>query len=321
MVQFNELPLELQFKIFELLEISDILVSRLVCKHWRSVLCEIKIEELVFCQSNQTATKWHFDPVPVRNVIIVTNPLTLKLLSSTIFNLKNLKRLMIRGSINYDGDEGFKIEQLNKFPKLEHIEFDEWNGEEEKLLLPKLKQLYLSTIYSGELQLDAPVLESVLVKIGILRVNLQHAETLKHLEIFSFKDKVFEFIGLETLKLDHTDAPIRNMLQQLPKLRLIEFTLHDYIHEFFEHIVDTLRDLVLEKERLNRTDLKIYFKNQLVTSENQVNLYEPQDFFEEPEIESELDDLDSQFDYSDPDNLYNSFSDFENFGYSDSEFS
>lgn len=317
MIQINGLPLEIQFKIFELLEISDILVSRLVCKHWRSVLSEIKIEELIFCQPKSLCvpklSEWQFDGVPVRNVIWTENCLTLNLLKSTMFNLKNLKRLMIRGSVNYgDGDgDTFKMEQLNKFSKLEHIEMDEWSGEEEKLVLPKLKRLYLPTIYSGELQLDAPKLESVSCKIGIPRINLKHRETLKHLEIFTWKDVVFEFIGLETLKLDHTDGAIRNMLQQLPKLREIEFTLYNYVDEFFENTVDALRNLVVERRRLNRTDLKIYFKNELVTSEDQVNAYAPENLFEnigDSEYESESDDSENYV-YFDQE-VYNSFSDF-----------
>lgn len=311
MLQINDLPIEIQFTIFELLEISDILVSRLVCKHWRIVLSGIKIEELIFRHRNDRsvleAIEWHFERVPTRNVIAVENNLALNLLRSTMFNLKYLKRLMIRGVLNYDE---VKIELMNKFANLEILEMDEWNGEGTKLVLPKLKSLYLCRIYTGELTIDSPKLESVLCKIGILRINLQHNESLKHLEIFTFRDKVLEFTGLETLKLDHTNDAVQNILMQLPKLREIQFTLCDYEMETFDNTISTISNLVVERQHLNRTNLKIFFKDELVTSEDQVKSFGPEDFFDylnDDELDSQTGDSEDYVYYED--SFRGSFSD------------
>lgn len=280
MVLINDLPLELKFKIFELLEIADILVARLVCKHWQTVLSEIKIETIIFQSfrfAKLGAIKWHFDDVPVRNVISVEKDLSLNLLQSSVFNLKNLKRLMINGSLN---NEAFNIEQLNQFSKLEQIEIDEWKGDKATLVLPKLKRLYLWSLYANELTIESPKLEALFCKINISLVSLPSTK-LRHLEIHSFRDKVFTFTDLETLKLDHTDGVVQNMLQQLPKLTDIEFKLDDYSEGFFDGTINTLRNLVVERQRLNRTNLKIAFKDVVVTSEEQVLQFDPDDFFDD----------------------------------------
>ena len=316
MLQINDLPLEIKFKIFELLEIGDILVSRLVCKHWQAVLGEIRIDELSFHNQKYFAEsesiEWHFGGMQARNVIGTDKLLMLNLLQSTAFNLKNLKRLMIRGSVN---EENFNLEQLNRFAKLEVLEMDEWKGDDGKLVLPKLKRLYLSSIYSGELTIDSPSLESLVCRIGLPRINLLLSTTLKHLEIFVFRDKVFDFVNLETLRLDQTFGVTQNMLQRLPKLREIEFKLRDYTEDVFESTIQTLNNLVVERQRLNRADFKIFFKGILVTSKEQVNEFDPEIFFMLSDSESESNDSED-FVYNDDSIYEGSYSDL----YSSDEF-
>lgn len=277
---FKELPLEILFKIFELCEIKDLFQIRLVCKQFNLIVSQIKIDELVFYGGLYVhGNKWYASNRTTNCAIRLQNPSKLNLLNSSILNLKNLKRLMIRFSVNF---KEFKIEHLNKFTKLEQLEIAEYNPNEEKLLsLPQLKVICLHTIYSNGLTIEAPKLETVLCKIGLDLINFKNNETIKQLEIYSFKDKVFTFKNLEKLELDYTTSSIDDILFKLPKLNEIKFNLTDYVAEIFEILIDTMRNLLNEKNRLNRDEVKIYFKNKLIIDENVLNRLDPDDYFDD----------------------------------------
>ena len=283
MVTIDDLPFEIKLIIFELLDIKDLVGCRLVQKAWKEIVSHVKIEELVFNDRDNLNCKWYYINQAARNVIKIKSECKLNLLKSMAFNLRSLKYLMIRASIDLNEDYEFqKIEYLNRYLKLEQLEIHKYDGNDDKLVLPNLRCICLNSIYFGNLFIEAKKLTTILCRIGIDKIDLKYYDTIKRLEIYSFKEKVFEFLNLESLIVDYTDSPIKNILHHLPKLHIIKLNLTEYDETFYENTIETIRNLLNEKRKLNKT-IKIYFKDHLIVDEEQISHFQsnPELLFED----------------------------------------
>lgn len=316
-IEINDLPVELIEQIFEFVAISDLFNLRLTCKKMQTIIAHVKIKELVFDADGAKKVYYHTNRPKVNVINVQRYSSKLNLLQSQSFNLKHLERLSID---SLDGDK-FVIENLNKFvSRLVQLEIHHCKGCEGKLSLPNLSVLNLNTIYSSHLVLDAPKLSVLCCKINIDLLELPQPDCIKHLEIYAFKDKVFSFVNLECLKLDHADHNdfrhffAQNILQKLSKLKEITFQMAEFEDEYFYYTMESIRNLLNDKKKLGRT-LKISFKDRLILDEEQIANIRPIDFFDDlvdsdTTSDRESESLSDYVYYDDLDGDYDDFSDF-----------
>lgn len=185
-----ELPIELNFKIFEYLEMADILKLRLVCKQFKLIIQNMRFDELIFVSDDcPIEGNWFYSNRPFNlNNLIDSSKLSILKTSfiSTEFTLKRLKIVC--------GGEDFQLSlnDLNKFKNLVNLELyivtsiKPESVDEIVLYLPKLETLFLYN--------------NLLLKL----TNL----ILKTPKLKAFKFKIFEGFKYNWTKFISFDYPL-----------------------------------------------------------------------------------------------------------------
>ena len=222
--QFNELPVEMQFKILELLSIRDLLKARLVCKLWNDIVSkikmkelEIKIENFINYESDSESENgsdaefnelddlneidktdkldkyWYHTKTAIKQKIKIDYRNELNLHQIEI--LKQLKRFRLNIQVYEDDFKDkyeFKIEHLNEFKNLIQLEIvgcQEFNNG--RLVLPNLELIYIEYIDKGELIIESSNLKSINCYYDLDKLKVQRDKINFFTNIFSRRRSIY----------------------------------------------------------------------------------------------------------------------------------
>ena len=204
--------------------------------------------------------RWPFTNIPVRNLVKCRDIYPPDL---SILNLKDMKFLMY----NFELEDEYDFSQ--KFPNLECLIFRSLADCDSKLCLDKLRLLFFSNLSgSTSILIDCPKL--LLLKVDTLfGIEIKHPKTLRYISINNFDDKMFNFTNLNFIYVKEI-GDRENILQQLPHLKLISIYADDCFGHRFLDTVQTVRNLMIEKQNLKR-NVKIIFKRNEIKSIEQLD--------------------------------------------------
>jgi len=266
----------LLMKIFEQLEISEILKCRLICRRWKDVIGQMMIEELVLDDDKvhldesiiyrkfTERTQWFNTELPYSNIIKVKKDFDLlSFLQSSILNLNELKRLRINSEIDYNK---FKISNLSKYSKLEHLEIGWYNGvdENEELSLPELQTFYFRSIGNPILNLNTPKLHT-LSSLDLEQVRLKQRDSIRNLETEFLDEGCLFFKNVENLMIYDTKITEKCILDQLINLKRMRINPDDAQSDFYYECIENLvKNLLDEIEIIKRNEIEIILDNRKI---------------------------------------------------------
>lgn len=224
----DQLPLEMNLKILNHLDLSELMALRLVCKKFECIVKEVKIRELIFVRHNYFWQTLH-RLCPEENFWFFADEL--KEISATFryskhfingsffsdgpFNFRFLKQL----SIESFGGVGFGLELLNRLQHLEQLEigFDgPLESEQIKkqavpcLFLARLKTLtILCYCNPNGLEIDAPKLRALQLPrwckttSDLTSLQFKHAKSIKFVSVENYlkhQNLVKKFSEIEHLE-------------------------------------------------------------------------------------------------------------------------
>ena len=272
----NNLPFELYETILEYLDLNELLNVRLLNRRFKLVVSEFRIKELIFRDLKKRLCVQHKDnwfhlnkPQNCHAIIDISR---IKLLSSSIFKIQNLKRLFIselgiNGTINLDN--------VNEFKQLEHLEFSFYLNKinidkNRKLSLSNLKSFSFSFIRISDdlknedinsiIEFDTPSLEAIRLSKGsdLVYFKFNNPSTIKYLSLTFYDEDTKIFKNVEYLCVLVEITISSNFLSKYPNLKEIR------IHEFR----DDKNSLI---DNMQKKDLKIYFKDVQILNAEDLN--------------------------------------------------
>lgn len=240
--KMDQLPVEINLKIFSQLDLADLMALRLVCKKFVYIVKEVKIRELIFAKDfvfwkmlylssfsyKLKDQAWFFvnNLKEFGSVFSFTKYfLANSCLPDGPFNVRFLKRLSIEllSDVN-----GIGLEEINRFDRLEHLEIgfdqrqphksastrlDEQVNEVPRLSLPNLKCLRI-VIYANQtgLEIDAPKLTALQLPkwaddmCDLSSLQFTHPKSIKFLSIQNYlkrENYLAQFDELEFLEINN----------------------------------------------------------------------------------------------------------------------
>lgn len=270
--EFNDLPIELTRFIFKHLQLSDLMVCRLVCKRFKDFANEFEFEELVVNDKKYetTANHWYSTnrPIDLKNSI---KPDHFRSFDFVFLKLrKSLKKLSFRclddQQMKISKDDSF-LDLLKMFKELVHLELPyrlNLDHKKNELYLPNLKVLKIQ-IVNRKLQIETPKLE-ILKCDCIKNLVLIHPTTVTHLSIKRFSKDVLIFKNLRHLRLSHSMmSSSLKWMNDLKKLKNLDF--YDETNFDFKSWISPMKLLMKERIKLKRIDLQITFLGVNLTDE------------------------------------------------------
>ena len=274
------LPLELYQHLFEFLSLSDVINLRLVCKFFNERVKAYRVKQLFFDLVKTDGLRLSVPNFTHRNVLslhrwgfILNRPL-FRIEHLKVLKLNTYKMYLYRPINPYLVDQlfdmyhiGFKA-TINKLVHLEHLEIDSFpNNEDRKLILPKLKKLYIRCYSNFALEIDAMNLQvfhldydrdAYTNTTDRCSISFKHPSSVKCLYISAYS-LLADFVGLQGIEhLTIRDAPgmISNSpLNVYPNLKSVTILKFDL--QTFEHLV--------QEVHRQRKQVKIYFNGIEIT--------------------------------------------------------
>ena len=279
------LPIELYSFIFRCLGLTDLVRLRRVSKLWKSEIDRIRIKELVIsCDEirKHGPKKWStgesINPASLIEMDVFDKDYkTFRKYLTTVHFLSDLKCLRIESFHSPDLLNSSFYQCLTKFRSLELLEIEYKLDERSVICHPNLKRLFISFVEGEQfLEIDCPRLKELNISGYCFSMDVIHPEVIEHLTT-DFNDddmpqldlKAYE--SLESLKFSDSFRPIN--LTDHPKLKLVVFdacSLVDYDDAYYYRAIrGRLVNLLGQKKKLRRSDLAIYFGDQLLTNAEQ----------------------------------------------------
>lgn len=286
---FDTLPIELKIYIFKnYFNLKDLMIMRCVSKQWKELSEDksVKITELVIAESVEYVMgSWFYDDKVINFKDAIKYSL-FRSMNSTFNFEQNLRRL----NICFGAESNLNLFLINKMISLEQLDLNiqcKLNAFHE-LRLDNLKILYLK--YSAtkadidgepivyKISLYTPHL-IVLKAIELSSIKLCHLSALRHLEIEYYHYDLDVDLKCDNLEIFHLlidKSSLGNLLTRFPNLKKLVCNLDsldrfDEMDEFV--IVEDLKDVLKEKARLNKNDLKIYFEGVEIENESKISEY------------------------------------------------
>lgn len=254
----DRLPLELFQLIFQNLEITELFDLRLVNKRLNYAVSEFRMKELIFATNYQYRFNWSFSRQSINhlNVLPVTKQFILR---SDQFNTKSLRFLKI--NLSSHKYRGVKLSNINQFVHLTQLEIDAgcYSADDCLLSLPNLKVLCFAIAgvrQTPGFTLDLPNLEKLDV-LDLYGVTVKHPLTVKHLKCQYMEPNLACFKNIELLECFHLTNPG-------PKSKNLDLlTIFPQLKQLLVEKDPNkgLKQIIAEKARLEKLDLKIYFRS------------------------------------------------------------
>lgn len=254
----NFLPFEIYSKIFQDLDLPDLLKLREVSKKFKNVVKEFQISELIFNQTKQYRNSWWFTNRQMNYRYIILNEKT-DFLNYDYVNLKNLKRLEFDSRIIIKTE--ISLKDVNKFEQLEHlkISFAILKNDDERILrLPNLKILEIT--YPNRqfiVEIDAPNLAALYLFCcygGLFdSVKFKQPQSIRSLSS-NYDEKSFSvFENLESVRFVCGSKINYELFKRLKNLKRVIMQLRTFDDMY--HV-----DKVRNKQAFKNVNLKIYYE-------------------------------------------------------------
>lgn len=264
---FDDLPIEIFYKILSYLPIDDVITCMWINQQWSSIIDGYRILNLVITndEHNLINKRWFQTNQLINCNQQVANSDFKTLISFGLdkFMLENLKAIYI--AFEYDEDF-FKVEYLNKFPKLKKVGFKNTyfqSFDESKnfvtLQLPNLEIFELICFdLNKNITLTAPKLRKVKLHFNTNRkIIFTDSSSIDLIECSSYKSLIKELKNLEYLfikQLDSLDDEFR--LSNFTKLKELNFNVKEGKESLFYRLQDQLNEL--DNDNPLKHQLKIY---------------------------------------------------------------
>lgn len=248
----DSIPVELLSMILAKLPTADQISGRLVCKKFRFVLeNNVKVRRLIVSLNEKIcAGKWYqtYRPFDLSDLIRAKD---LDFLQNEPFK-KMFARL--RMLYVYDFPERlplYNLASLNTLQELEHLELWFLRVENQsKLTLPNLKVFCVNEHTSANLIIDTESLIHFKTVFELRQLTFPRVTSIRSVQCHKLTREILAFENLERLCCYLIPAPLDSeLLARLPTLNRIQFYDLD----------SSYQTLKLQKRRLNRRDLKIFF--------------------------------------------------------------
>ena len=268
-----DLPELALIRVLNCLPLHDQLNARLVCRHWKRVTdSSARKDELVlFLEIYPRPVYWFHDgrEVDLGNAFLISN---LEALKNEFFlsYFCRVSRLMIAHRVNASSNQF--VEQIQSFLQLEHLQFCSFGSRthlscfrnlvyETNLHLPNLRTFYSHAVDRPR-KIHCPKLTELFIYSELTiddrtdeqtKLCIQNLRLLLVWRLVSYP-KGFEFSNLEVFYFNRPCHPI--LLSDFPRLKEIH-----YFHTFgyFFELPNHLKNLLKQKRRLKRNQLRIYF--------------------------------------------------------------
>lgn len=200
----------------------------------------------------------------------------LSLLKKMSLKLDGLKRLKLDGVliISYNRKH-VDLSILNTLTTLEHLELPILKPKNNfELQLPLLKVLYVfSTGGHSGLTINCPKLEVFGCEHDMNKINFEHIESIRQIEITSVPRNLHRFKNVEIFRTNNPYFIPLDILDDLPNLRELHLDEHKHVHVQYYKARNTLNQLIEQKKSLKRIDLKIFFFKTLLVDGKNVGEY------------------------------------------------
>ena len=299
-MEITELPEELYQVLFEFLNLHDLLELRLVCRFFNKQVKSYRVNEL-FIRLDSDKRPWEFEywfyRTPGHSFTNILLPSKAFILKRPLFEIERLKCLKFEVHYFEDLDLDYR-EILNGLVHLVHLElryrFSPRTKDEEsievrkrngKLVLPKLKRLYLDTYFAKKLQLeiDAPKLHDFYwwgnAQRELPQIVLVHPSSVKCLGIYQFEQlsrKLPSLKGIEHLSALKCTGLNGEFLADYPNLKSLTVRHKVQLSDFVN---------LLKQRFLHKKDLRVYFGGLEITHRNELDLIEQESGCSLPDID------------------------------------
>lgn len=276
------LPLELYSFVFRHLGLEDLVRLRRVNKLWKSEIDRIRFKQLIIKRAATPSNKWHFTRDPINPSRLIEMDIfdsaysTFRKHLTNLHLLDGLKRLKIasvNGPAEVFGSSFYSC--LAKFRSLEELDIEFDLDEYQTICHPNLKRLYIRMIDDAvvELEVDCPRLEALSLSGSFEPLDVIYPENLQHLSVsdsYGFDEiDLKSYESLEVLSCDYAFLSSCLNLDHLLQLKVFKLNSVDLETEEYEFVKSWLVDLIERKERLGRSDLKVYFGEKILASAGQ----------------------------------------------------
>lgn len=273
--------------IFEHLGVVDLTRARLVCKKWKWFLDQQKVVELVVKDHEFRLDDWSHTKLPVRPASVLRMDLFRsqnQLLREKLTRqplLSNLQRLKISSFAKerYVKHQAF-FDSLRNFIRLEQldIEFD-LEMQQSSIVHPNLKILFIRFVEQLDyVDINAPMLEVLYCRGYFHLVKIVHPQSIKFLSSSFYADRqridLSRFVGLERLHCSAVGNLCRIELAKLVRLEEFKFSREELQPEDYEEIQSFLANLVEQKLKMKRDNLKVFFFNEEMTDLESFSTYD-----------------------------------------------
>lgn len=246
-----DLPFELMLSY---LELKQLIKSRAVSRGWLKKVDRFRAESLCF-------SEWESDHI-LDKYRRIFGKFSSNYIKSSRFEsffdsfvgsiLRNLKHLRVF-ALNVEHRSPDFISKLNSFDRLVTLDIIAVHGlyGDLRLELPNLRSIHLEDVPGhATLRLDAPRLLKIKVWDSHFRLIVDHAESVERVVTKNDQNlEVKRFGNLEVFHCERLLAIDAAFLSELRRLKAIHFVGHQ----------TTLRALHDQRQRHNRTDLKIFY--------------------------------------------------------------
>lgn len=246
---------ELILSIFNYVSIDDLIFNcKLTCKKWNLICNRIKFRTLII-KNDYGSNCWYYwyRPINLEDVIYSSK---LCFLDDPIFKNHFIELKYLK--INLQKNE-FKLEQLNEYVRLEHLEIDNDIKLKEPacLQLPNLQLIKIS-FRNNKLKINS-------TKLKIINVNqsqfceIVNKDTVEFIEVEYFNESLEHFSSLKIFKCDSISLEDYDLLLNLPSsLEQIHFYFYENLENYMAEIVTPIltHRLILK----NLENVSVYFR-------------------------------------------------------------
>lgn len=293
----EQLPDLVLLAIFRHLGIRSLATCRLVSKRFKCCVDLVRPDEIVLNETKVHGAKWRYRDELIEEDCAVYD-YDVNVLSKISFDLQRLKRLKI---VNYalyqelDDVIGFLNEHT---ALLEHLEIVGLAVKKHATLsLARLQVLFIDWPEgkSTSITVNAPMLR-VLSYFGtygsLSAISVTHPRTIEHLELFDRADeRIRQFENVKTLRVflpRFIDSDLLRANANLKAIHLLGQNEWDLL--YYDQTRAIVNALFEQKRQSARSDLKIYFFDQLLDEGKQFDDYLFRSRFHDYFVESDSDD-------------------------------
>ena len=273
----DALPVELYQEIFVYLELADVFNLRLVNKRLKGVVSLYRVKELIFETGYKYRYNWSFNRQPI-NYLNVLPSAKQFILRSAWFDTCGLRSLKI--SLARHRCYRVKLSHINNLVDLCQLEIDAsvYDPEDNQLVLPQLKALSFSIAGVDELPgllLDLPKLEQLDLCCSMHGLTFKHPQTVRQLKVVRYEPMLNIFRNVERLEwfyfeLDESDDKKLNLFETYPQLTELAVEQDKY---------DDLYGVIVQRDRLEKHELKIYYRSLECLSGKELYTYKSKDYY------------------------------------------